>query len=77
MNAALKLNEKVTSTLKSSITQTFTALVKEIHEVMEDLGEDKEEYLVRIYPWSVERLDGTTVPEKLLRGIQEKLQLDQ
>jgi predicted GNAT superfamily acetyltransferase len=80
MNAALKLNkiaENTNATLKNALTQTFTAFVKEIYAVMDDLGEDKEEYLVRVYPWAIERLDGQPVPEKLLRAIQQKLQSDQ
>jgi hypothetical protein len=79
----LKLLEKsetlevVKSTLKNALTETFSAFSNEVHEVMADLGEDKEEYLLRIYPWSIERLDGKPVPEKLLLAIQEKLQSDQ
>lgn len=80
MNAVLKL-EKIAETtnnaLKNALTQTFSALVKEVHDVMDELGEDKEQYLLRIYPWTIERLDGKPVPKKLLLAIQEKLQSDQ
>lgn len=69
--------EVVKSTLKNALTETFGAFAKEIHEVMDELGEEKEEYLIRIHPWSVERLDGQPVPDKLLRAIQAKLQSDQ
>lgn len=68
------LTKNLNSTLKNSLTQTFKALVKEIHDVMDEVGENKDEYVVRIYPWALDRLDGKPVPEKLLLAIKEKLQ---
>lgn len=60
--------------LKTALTDTFKALVNEIHEVMDNLGEPRDQYHISIYPFSIERLDKQPVPEKLLRGIQQKLQ---
>lgn len=63
--------------LKTALTDTFKALVNEIYDVMDDLGEPKDQYHISIYPFSIERMDKQPVPRNLLEGIQQKLQSNQ
>lgn len=69
--------EFIKTNLKTALTDTFKALVNEIHEVMDNLGEPKDQYHISIYPFSIERLDKLPVPRTLLETIQQKLQSNQ
>ena len=59
------------STLKNSLTNMFSGMKQEIYDVMDELGERKEDYHISIYPFGIERLDHKPVPESLLRAIQK------
>lgn len=63
--------------LKHAITDLFEVLTNEINAVMDDIGENKDEYHLNIHPFSIERLDKKPVPAKLLIAIQSKLQSNQ
>jgi hypothetical protein len=70
-------HEDVYATIKTNLTNSLTELFKcisnEIKDVLDDLEEPTSEYLISLYPFSIERIDGNPVPEKVLKGIQEKM----
>lgn len=80
MNPLLKLkglDEYAKSGLKNALTDLFKVLTEEIHQVMDDLDEPREDYHLTIHPFAIERVDGKPVPRRLLKAIQAKLQSDQ
>jgi hypothetical protein len=77
MNPLLKLkglDELMKSSLKNVLTDLFKAMTAEIYEVMDDLGESREDYHLTIHPFAIERVDGKPVPRHLLEAIQAKFQ---
>jgi hypothetical protein len=68
------LETKYTWKIKDALTDLFKALQNEIHDVMDELGEPRDQYHISIYPFAIERLDGEPVPDRLLLAIKEKLQ---
>lgn len=73
----MKKFELPKTSLNNALTDLFKVLTAEIHEVMEEVGENKDNYHMFIHPFAIERIDGESVPEHLLLAIQAKLQLDQ
>lgn len=61
------------STLTNSLVSVFSGMKQEIYNVMDNLGERKEEYHISIYPFSIERFDKKPVPKNLLMAIREAL----
>lgn len=56
----------------SFIVNTFNIIKDVIHKIMDDMGEDKNLYVVYIHPFSIGRIDGKPVPKQLMRNIQIK-----
>jgi hypothetical protein len=67
------LGNFVKNTLKDSLVKTFEAFSNEIYDVIDNVGEKKDEYHVSILPFSIERIDGNPVPQHLLLAIKKSL----
>ena len=72
--------------LRNSFTNLFKVITAEVHDVMDCLGENKDEYSISVNPFSIERIDGKPVPSKVMKSLHtkflllyeiEKRQLDQ
>lgn len=73
-NPILKIQSKeFTTELKHSLTEMFQSLTNEILDTIDNLNEDKSEYIVRIYPFSLERIDKKPIPKRVLKAIKDRL----
>jgi len=55
------------------LVDTFKALTEVVYNLIRDLGEDKDAYVVFIHPFSIERIDGKPLPRFLVHAIEAKL----
>lgn len=65
---------KVDDTLRNSITQVFKNIQQEVWDVMDSIGESRDDYHISIYPFSLSRIDETPVPTELLLALQKRFQ---
>ncbi len=62
-------------TLKNSFTTLFDVVTAEIHDVIDYVKENRDEYHISVYPFSIERTDGKPVPSNLLKALSVKFSL--
>jgi hypothetical protein len=56
--------------LKNAITDTYLAFEAVILTAIDEL-DDREKYHVSIYPFGIEKKDGTSIPKNVLSKVQE------
>ena len=62
-------NEK----LKSALGSTFRSMAELVVNTMDELGESRNLYNISLWPFTIERLDGSPVPQDLLNSLKTKL----
>lgn len=76
MESILKTHDiDYTPTLRDSLTSLFTVVTAEVHDVMDRLGENKDEYSISVNPFSIERIDGKPVPSKIMNYLYTRFSL--
>lgn len=63
--------------LRDSLTSLHKTLMADIDDVIRCFGDNVNNYVISIHPFSIERLDKNPISVDLLRSIQVKLQSDQ
>jgi KaiC/GvpD/RAD55 family RecA-like ATPase len=59
--------------LKHSLTSMFQALINEVNEAIEECGYNSDDFVVSVYPFSLERLDKKPVDKSILHSIKRRL----
>jgi hypothetical protein len=76
MDSILKTHDiDYTPTLRDSLTNLFKVVTAEVHDVMDRLGENKDEYSISVNPFSIERIDGKPVPGKIMSYLHARFSL--
>lgn len=57
--------------LKNSLTSLFNVIITEVIDTLECLGENKDDYCISIYPFSINRIDNKTIPKYIIDSIRE------
>lgn len=69
-----KIRKRVQGALSSSLTSVFENFQNQIFQVMDEVGEPREKYHLKIYPFTLKRIDGKPVPPRLLKAIKARLE---
>lgn len=67
------LPNNITIPLKGAISDMMKGLTQEIFDAMIETGENKDNYKLELYPFSLSRIDGKKVPNKLLKSIEKRM----
>lgn len=59
--------------LRNSILSAFQAIESEIHTIIDFFGHSKNDYVIKIYPLTIERVDGKPVSDVMLECIRVRL----
>lgn len=72
----MNIEDKLSGFSRGIVSKVFDSIRAECQDAIASLGDKPENYLVRAYPFSIERMDGLPVSKEVLEAIAKRLSND-